>query len=79
MDVRAGPSHGAETAAAITAPTLLITADTEKGSIVTQEIAKEATELNPKIEVVLIEGAGHNIRREAFEAYMDAVKAFLAR
>ena len=73
------PKPWRETATEITAPTLLITADTEKGSIVTQELAKEATELNPKIDVVLIEGAGHNIRREAFEAYMDAVKAFLKK
>jgi pimeloyl-ACP methyl ester carboxylesterase len=72
------PKPWREIAEAITVPTLLITADTDKGAIVTPEIAEAATDLNPKIEVVRIEGAGHNIRREAFELYMEVVMAFLA-
>ena len=32
---------------------------------------------NPNITVVHIPGAGHNIRREQFDAFMDAVSAFL--
>jgi pimeloyl-ACP methyl ester carboxylesterase len=32
----------------------------------------------PQGRVVHIAGAGHNIRREQFEAYIAAVKAFLA-
>lgn len=71
------PRPWREIAEAITAPTLLITADTERGAIVTPEIAAAASELNPKIEVVVIEDAGHSIRRDAFKAYMAAVEAFL--
>ena len=59
-------------------PALLITADVGKGAIVTPAIAQEATEINPNIRVAHISGAGHNIRREAFQAYMAAVKTFLA-
>jgi N-formylmaleamate deformylase len=63
--------------AQIACPTLLITADAEN-AIVTTKTAQQARELNANIRVVHIEGAGHNIRREAFEPFMQAVKAFLA-
>jgi hypothetical protein len=39
----------------------------------------EAQRLCPSLEVVRFERAGHNIRREAFEEFMDAVTGFLAR
>lgn len=67
-----------EIAETIEAPTLLITADVEKGGIVTPEIAEKAVELNPKIQVVNIADAGHSVRREAFKAYMAAVEEFLS-
>ncbi len=66
-------------AAGMRCPTLLITAEGEKGAIVTEAMAAEATQINPNIQVAHIAGAGHNIRREAFQAYMEAVKAFLQR
>jgi len=68
-----------DTVAAIGCPTLLITADPDLGGIVTPPVAAEARRLCPCLEVAHIDGAGHNIRREGFEAYMDAVTAFLAR
>ncbi len=64
-------------AAGIHCPTLLITAEVEKGAIVTPQMAEEAPRINPRIQVAHISGAGHNVRREAFQAFMDAVKAFL--
>lgn len=73
------PKPWTEIASAIVVPTLLITADTEKGGIVTQELAEAAQALNNRIEVVHLPEAGHNIRREAFEAYVEAVRAFLMR
>jgi UDP-N-acetylglucosamine 3-dehydrogenase len=75
----AKPKPWKEIAAEITVPTLLITADTAKGAIVTPELAEEARELNSQIEVADIAGVGHSIRREDFDAYMNAVKDFLAR
>jgi len=62
----------------ITCPVLLITADPERGAIVTPEVAEEASRLLPSLKVVRLRGAGHNIRREQFAGYMQAVRAFLA-
>ena len=72
------PRPWREIAGAIESPTLLITADTDKGAIITPELAEAAEELNAKIKVANIAGVGHSIRREDFDAYMAAVKAFLA-
>jgi pimeloyl-ACP methyl ester carboxylesterase len=63
--------------AALTCPTLLIRGDAEAGGMVTPTLADEAAALNPNVEVVHIPGAGHNVRRENFEAYLAAVRAFL--
>jgi N-formylmaleamate deformylase len=61
----------------ITCPALLITSDPERGGIVTPEIAAEARRLLPALRVARMSGAGHNIRREAFDAYVTAVREFL--
>ncbi len=62
----------------ITCPVLLITSDPEKGGLVTPGAAEEARRLNPRVKVVRVSGAGHNIRREQFEAFVEAVRGFLA-
>ena len=62
----------------ISRPTLLLTADPDK-AIVTPEIARQAAEMNAKIRWVRIEGSGHNIRREQFEALVQAVTEFLSQ
>ncbi len=61
----------------ISVPTLLITGDVDKGSIVSAENALKACEMNPMIRVAHIAGVGHNIRREDYPAYMAAVTGFL--
>lgn len=63
----------------ITCPALLLYADPERGGGVTRERAAEMQQLLPQLRAVHIPGAGHNIRREQFEPYMDAVSAFLAQ
>lgn len=63
----------------ITCPTLLVIADVSMGAIVDEATAAQATALNPTVEVAHIAGAGHNIRREAFGAYVTVVRGFLAR
>ncbi len=63
----------------IACPVLLITADPKRGAIVTPEVAQEAAALWPRGRVVHIPGAGHNIRREQFEPYLEAVRGFLAK
>ena len=68
-----------ETFKRIQCPVLLIRADNDKGSGVTPEEAAEATRINPLVEVVYVPGAGHNVRRENYDAFMAAVTEFLAR
>ncbi len=69
-----------EMAAAVAVPTLLACGgNAERFRIVNSWTAKQAQELNPRIEVVKFEGAGHNVRREAFEGFVAAVREFLGR
>jgi pimeloyl-ACP methyl ester carboxylesterase len=59
-------------------PTLLIHGESERGSMVAPEQAREALELNPNLRAVRIPGAGHNVRRENFADVLLAVRSFLA-
>lgn len=61
----------------IACPTLLVTADTTKGAIVTPEYAQKVVAANPHIQWAAVPGAGHNIRRENFPVFLQAVKDFL--
>ncbi|MBA2596419.1 MAG: alpha/beta hydrolase [Chloroflexia bacterium] len=61
----------------ITCPVLLIMSDPERGGIVTDETAAALRELIPQLEVVHIPEAGHNIRRDQFDRYMEVVRGFL--
>ena len=61
----------------IACPTLLITANPERGAVLTPEVTQQIIGMNPLIQATRIEGAGHDIRREQFVAYMEAVQAFL--
>ena len=72
-------THWSEIVPKIACPTLLLIGDPEQHSIVTAETAAKAAEANPLIEVVQLRGAGHNIRRERFDGFIEAVTAFLAR
>lgn len=61
----------------IRCPILLITGDPKLGAIVTAETAEEAAGIWRKGKTIHISGAGHNVRRERYEPYMEAVTAFL--
>ncbi len=61
----------------ITCPILLIIGDREKGAIITQEVAQEASHLWKDGQVIHLAGAGHNIRREQFALYKDVITTFL--
>lgn len=61
----------------ITCPTLLLIADGDRGGIVSAEAASSFRALVPRAEVVHIPEAGHSIRRDQFQPYVDAVRAFL--
>lgn len=77
------PSPWRDTCTKITCPTLLLLAagdevqGTWQAGIVTEEVAAEAMALMPNARAVRIGGVGHNIRRENFDAYLRAVRAFL--
>jgi pimeloyl-ACP methyl ester carboxylesterase len=66
-----------EIARQITCPVLLVTADTERGAIVSPEAAREALGLLRAGQVVRIDGAGHNIRRDKYAPFRDAAIPFL--
>jgi pimeloyl-ACP methyl ester carboxylesterase len=70
---------GEERARRITCPALLITADPDRGAIVTEEQAAALQALVPQLRIARIPGAGHSIRREQFEPYMEAARGFLSR
>ena len=65
----------------VTCPVLLIRADPAPlgSGAVTAEAAGVAQRLCPTLEVAHVPGAGHNVRREQFSAFMAAVEPFLAR
>lgn len=73
------PVDWPETVKQITCPVLLITADTGLGAIVPAESATALQERLPQTQLVNIPQAGHNIRREQFEQYLETVKSFLAK
>jgi pimeloyl-ACP methyl ester carboxylesterase len=66
-----------EIVARITCPILLITGDPERGGIVTAAAAEAATGIWRTGRVAHIPNAGHNIRRDNYDPYRDAVAAFL--
>jgi pimeloyl-ACP methyl ester carboxylesterase len=72
------PEEWRELLPRVRCPVLLVTSDPELGSIVTPEVAQEASRLLPSLQVVRLSGAGHNIRREQFEGFVREVRAFLA-
>jgi pimeloyl-ACP methyl ester carboxylesterase len=61
----------------ITQPVLLFTANPALGAMVLPEAVAKVRELNPNIRIVHIPDAGHLIRFDRYEAFMDALWAFL--
>lgn len=59
-------------------PVLLLLGDPHLEAIVTVGVAEEAMKLNAHLMVARIQGAGHSIHRDQFEASMSAVNDFLA-
>jgi pimeloyl-ACP methyl ester carboxylesterase len=65
--------------ARITCPALLVVADPERGGIVTAETAAALKKLVPQLEIAHVPAAGHSIRRDQLDRYLDVVRGFLAR
>jgi N-formylmaleamate deformylase len=62
----------------VTCPTLLITGDPAAGAIVSAVAAARAIAVLPNGQVAHIPRAGHSIRRDQPEAFVSAVREFLA-
>lgn len=58
-------------------PILLLMGDATAGGVITSQIADEMTRIWSCGRVAHISGAGHNIRRERFDGFMQAVLDFL--
>lgn len=76
----AAPAEDADTLLArVTCPTLLITGDTAAGGIVSAAVAAQAMAGLAHGQHVHIPGAGHSVRRDQPEAFLAAVRSFLAQ
>jgi N-formylmaleamate deformylase len=62
----------------IKVPSLLIYADPDKGGIIGPESAQSLVEIVPTLETAYIANAGHSIRRDQLDAYLQVVSAFLS-
>jgi pimeloyl-ACP methyl ester carboxylesterase len=60
----------------IACPVLLITADPERGAIVTGEQAAALRATVPHLSIAHIAGAGHSIHRDQFARFIKVVQAF---
>ena len=63
----------------IRCPILLLTADPAQGAILSDKDADELQQWIPHIQRKHVPGAGHNIRRDQYPVYMQAIQAFLCR
>jgi pimeloyl-ACP methyl ester carboxylesterase len=64
----------------VTCPVLLVRGDTDRGSLVSADVAAEcAAAAAGEFAAVHIEGAGHNIRRDRREPFVAAVTDFVSR
>ena len=62
----------------ISCPALLITADPTRGAIVADADAAALQALVPQLRVAHIADAGHSIRRDQFDRYLQVVRGFLS-
>ncbi len=58
-------------------PALLITGDVAAGALVSEQAAHLFQQLMPQARIAHIAGAGHSIRRDRFEQYLQVVRPFL--
>jgi len=62
----------------VTCPALLIAADPARGGMISAESAAVFQSFVPQLRVITIAGAGHCVRYEQFDRYIDIVRGFLA-
>ena len=73
-----GPMNWLDKLKQVHCPIMLITADQARGAILGEVEVQGLRKYLPDLQWVYLPGAGHNIRREQFEKYMEAVDEFLS-
>ena len=63
----------------VTCPALAMRADPDLGAALKPEGLDALQAQVPQLEAVCISGAGHSIRREKFDRYMEVVRGFLTK
>jgi N-formylmaleamate deformylase len=76
--LQAGGSSWEPTLAAISRPLLIFTGESSLGAIVGPYTIARIREIKPEAEIAPVAGVGHLIRFEAPEAFMRALRPFLA-
>jgi pimeloyl-ACP methyl ester carboxylesterase len=71
--------HWREVVPQIGYPALLVCGNPSKGAIVTPEQALEIHQLNARVEVAMISGAGHATHRDSSDDYVAAIVPFIRR
>lgn len=61
----------------IACPTLVVQGDPARDSIATPQLVNRILELNANVRVGKVDGAGHNIRRDALAGYLGVVVPFI--
>jgi len=60
-------------------PMMLITADNDKGAIITKETSKWIHESHPDIEILYVPNVGHSAHREDYPLVYNGISEFLAK
>ena len=63
----------------ITSPIMLVHGDVDDGSMVQPAEARRLAQLVPGLRIARIPGVGHNVHRDAREAFLDTVVPFLEK
>jgi N-formylmaleamate deformylase len=63
----------------IDCPTLVLGGDPELGALAMPESLAEIGAVNPDIQILRIANAGHSIRREQFDRYIDSIAQFIKK
>ena len=71
------PTGWQDIASKITAPTLIITGDNDRGAIITPKLGVKAIQVLDKGEFGHISSAGHCVRFEQYKPYLTMVQLFL--
>ena len=62
----------------IKVPIAVLTGDNSRGAYITSDVSREITELNSGAQIINI-SAGHSIRRDAFDDYVNALETFIQK